>query len=283
MPDGTYSPPAPVQQLDTGELVVDFHGEDGRHQVFHLSQMPLPGWHAALAQALAIRLGPAGARRTLASARSEWQTVRRFLRILTQLPRPPSAPSQLRTTHVEIWHRRRMTETGDKRAAAELRAIGALLGTDAFSNHIGSEPMDYLQRWVRTSDPAPTSGYSDRELHSLITAARTDVVSLRDRLRVSGELLDQARRAPQDLDPAQRQQAALLARIASDGEVPWPGGEFGAGQRRRRELAAQIFVTIYDVAPLLVLGIALTGRNVETLKELPVEHRILEAAPSRSV
>jgi hypothetical protein len=81
MPDGAYDPAPPVHRRDAGGLVVDFHGEDGRRQAFQLPQLPLPGWHGVLADALAIRLGPGGPRRTLASARSEWQVVRRFLRL----------------------------------------------------------------------------------------------------------------------------------------------------------------------------------------------------------
>lgn len=37
-----------------------------------------------------------------------------------------------------------------------------------------------------------------------------------------------------------------------------------------------LFLTRVDLAPLLVLAVALTGRNGETLKELPAAHELLE-------
>jgi hypothetical protein len=42
------------------------------------------------------------------------------------------------------------------------------------------------------------------------------------------------------------------------------------------KLAAHLFLTAPDLCPLMVLFVALTGRNIETIKELPTEHRILE-------
>jgi hypothetical protein len=41
-------------------------------------------------------------------------------------------------------------------------------------------------------------------------------------------------------------------------------------------LAKRLFLTDADLAPLLVLGVGLTGRNGETLKELPARHELLE-------
>lgn len=41
-------------------------------------------------------------------------------------------------------------------------------------------------------------------------------------------------------------------------------------------MASQLFLTFRDLAPLLVLLAAVTGRNGETLKELPAAHTVLE-------
>ncbi|MCY4667176.1 MAG: hypothetical protein OXC29_04200, partial [Rhodococcus sp.] len=46
--------------------------------------------------------------------------------------------------------------------------------------------------------------------------------------------------------------------------------------RRRLAQAEQLFLLKRDLVPILILLIALTGRNVETLKDLPAEHQILE-------
>lgn len=69
LPASTYTPP-PVVQVDEAQLLaVSFHGEDGRQKLFRLNELSLPGWHTALAGALAARIGPGGSARTLASAR----------------------------------------------------------------------------------------------------------------------------------------------------------------------------------------------------------------------
>jgi hypothetical protein len=44
----------------------------------------------------------------------------------------------------------------------------------------------------------------------------------------------------------------------------------------RSELARPLFLTLADLTPLLVLLVGITGCNVETIKELPAEHRVLE-------
>jgi hypothetical protein len=48
------------------------------------------------------------------------------------------------------------------------------------------------------------------------------------------------------------------------------------GWRERIELAGNLFLTLDDMLALLVLFVAVTGRNVETIKELPIEHTVLE-------
>jgi hypothetical protein len=46
--------------------------------------------------------------------------------------------------------------------------------------------------------------------------------------------------------------------------------------RERGQIAAAVFITPRDLPPLVALMIALTGCNVETVKELPAEHRLLD-------
>ncbi len=67
--------------------------------------------------------------------------------------------------------------------------------------------------------------------------------------------------------------------IAETGLIPRIPGRSASEERRARTvLAQQLFVTRTDREPLLVLLAAVTGRNCETLKELPAEHRILDGA-----
>ncbi|EWM19783.1 hypothetical protein [Kutzneria sp. 744] len=69
---------------------------------------------------------------------------------------------------------------------------------------------------------------------------------------------------------------AQLAQIARTGVVPWLLTGTGNEWHQRSLLARRLFVTRADLAPLLVLLAAVTGRNSETLKELPAEHRVLD-------
>ena len=76
--------------------------------------------------------------------------------------------------------------------------------------------------------------------------------------------------------------AGWLAGMARTGIVPgrlrgggWPHGNLPDRAGRVRA-AQQLFLTAEDLVQLLVLAVALTGRNPETVKELPAEHRVLE-------
>jgi hypothetical protein len=53
------------------------------------------------------------------------------------------------------------------------------------------------------------------------------------------------------------------------------GGQGGANSRDRVGLARELFLTTADMVPLLVLLVAVTGRNVESVKELPLAHTVL--------
>lgn len=75
-----------------GDLVVSFHGEDGRRTVFCFDGLPLPGWHQVLAAGLAERTGPAGSLRTLASASHCWAVTKRLVRFLASQPDAPAGP-----------------------------------------------------------------------------------------------------------------------------------------------------------------------------------------------
>ena len=91
LPVASYEPPTAIERGQVG-LIVGFHGEDGRQGTFRVGELPLPGWHEPLAAAWAIRIGPGGRLRTLASVRAgawsggwcgSWTASR---------PRPPIRP-----------------------------------------------------------------------------------------------------------------------------------------------------------------------------------------------
>lgn len=107
-------------------------------------------------------------------------------------------------------------------------------------------------------------------------AARSDVARIRDRIQASRDLVARFRHDHQALSQSQQQLAEQLVPIAETGCVPRLSGHVNETRLRRRELAQQLFVCQPDLLPLLVLLAILTGRNMETIKELPAAHRVLE-------
>lgn len=275
LPGPRYQPPPPLRS-EAGRLTVDFHGEDGRHRQFVVSALPLPGWHPLLAAAFALRIGPSGRVRTLASARTTWEPQQRFLRFLARLPDAPATPGDLTAGHLEAFYRHRAATNHQAYAWQEVRAVGQLLELPPLREQISVEALDFLARRYERQRPSGKPGYSDGELSRLIATARRDVARIRDRIDAGEALLARFHTGADTLRGEERARAKALDALAGTGEVPrlpqyarmeWP---------ERTARAAQLFLTPADVAPLMVLLVALTGRNIETVKELPAEHRVLE-------
>jgi hypothetical protein len=159
----------------------------------------------------------------------------------------------------------------------DIRELGLLFKTGPLRDQVSSAVIEHAERRNKNAHYEPKPGYSDRELNLLVAAARSDAANTRDRIRAGRALLARARSAPATLDPRDAERAAQLLPMAATGQVPWLGaGGTADWLRRRQGIAGQLFLTTADLAPLLVLFVAVTGRNVETIKELPVAHRVLE-------
>jgi hypothetical protein len=275
LPSGRYEPASPVEIAGVG-VVVQVHGEDGRRRVLPVDQLPLPGWHQPLAAALADRTGPSGRLRTSVSAKGLWASTARFLRFLDTLRPAPGDPSKLTADHLEAFRRHRFATIGAVYAWRDVRDVGKVLQSRALRGLVSTEVLDYASRRVEKAQPVPKPGYSDREFVALVSAARADVANIRDRIRAGERLVERYRSEPDTLDPSLRERAALLTEIAATGAVSWPPGPLASVLPRRRDLAGHLFLTLADLAPLLVLLVAVTGWNIETIKELPIEHRVLE-------
>jgi hypothetical protein len=258
-------------------LAVDFRGEDGRGKVFPVGELPLPGWHSWLGAAFAQRVGPSGTRRTLASAASSWTIVQRLVRFLAGLPDPPATPAVLTAAQVDAYMRHRVRAVGPW-AWEELTEVRLLLRQPALREHLGPAVLNYLARRVDKRRRLPgESGYSDGELARLVDAARGEVAGIRDRIAAGERLLAAWQADPTTVDGPDRVLAAGLAGMAESGLVPRRPGMLVTDERRARiALAERLFVTRTDREPILVLLATLTGRNCETLKELPAEHRVLD-------
>ncbi|MGY1960768.1 hypothetical protein [Nocardia gipuzkoensis] len=272
LPDGNYLP-SPAQTADAPSLVVAFHGEDGRRKDFDISTLPLPEWHLALAAAFTERVGPTGTIRTVSSAQSQWSVLSRFVRFLAALPEPPLTVSALTIEQADAFRKHRIARVGDA-GWMDFRSIALLMRNHDIGDLLATEVRDHLSRrqdsWHLSSKP----GYSDRELNALVRAARADVEAIRQRIRAGWDLVALYQRNPNDVPAEKRSLAEQLATIAVTGRVPQV-----AGFRRltaRRDLAQHLFLTRRDLCPLMVLMVAITGRNIETIKELPAHHRVIE-------
>ena len=270
LPCGGYQRP-PAARAGAGGAEVAFTGDDGRRGVFRFAGLPVPGWHEPVAAAFAARTGPGGGLRTLASASAAWQVTARFLRFLDSQQPQPAAPGSLRAAHLDLFRAARATTAGPAAGLRELRQVLALLGQEPLRSLLVPEVADYLGR--RFADPRRPGqpGYSDGELARILAAARSDAVAINARIGAATELLRCLEAGPDTLSPADRALAGRLAVIAATGIVP-----AGGNSAERRRIAARLFLIREDLPPLLVLMVALSGRNGETVKELPAAHRLLD-------
>ncbi|WP_420036109.1 hypothetical protein ACN2WE_31260 [Streptomyces sp. cg28] len=260
--------------------MVRFVGEDGRARVFRFGGLPLPGLHLDLARALGARIGPGGGRRTQRAATMHWQSAKRFVTLLGTLPAPPGRVEDLRVRHLERYLMSRRETCGEKSARRSLQDLLLLLRAVPGQDRLDTGVADYLVRRGHGVDVQQSAreGYSDRELTAIMAAARQDVVAVRERIGAGEALLKRFCSDPESLTEAERGQGMRLSAMADSGrvQVNFAGlalGRFGAA---RQVQAGQLFVLDSDLAPLMIYAAGLTGRNPETLKELPAEHRMLE-------
>src|SRR6476646_11772467 len=97
---------------------------------------------------------------------------------------------------------------------------------------------------------------------------------IRSRIDAGERLLAAWSTDPASVGDSEASFAEILAAMAETGVVP---RLVGLNERSHRTAIAQrLFVTQTDREPLFVLLVAVTGRNAESLKELPHEHRIID-------
>src|SRR6266545_1453123 len=287
-PDGFYTPDPPVHPATDahGGVQVSFAGEDGRTRIYSFATLPLPGMHADLASAFAERIGPTGGRRTLASANITWGAVSRMLRFLADLPRPPRNLPTLTRSHLERLRRHRLLTSQELPVVNEMTELFLLLQR-ADQQRLHPDVRELVhQRGHHVGHhgrQAGLPGYSDREYDQIVRAARRRVVQIRDRIRAGERLVTLAETDPGSLTTDERDTAGWLVEMARTGVVPnhfrkgtgWPHGNL-VDSSERFNAAQHLFLTPEDLVPLMVLGVALTERNPETVKELPAQHRVLE-------
>src|SRR5699024_1522764 len=120
-----------------------------------------------------------------------------------------------------------------------------------------------LMRPYRSDRSRPRYGYTAGDLARLVAPARANVAALRDRISAQALTLDD--------EHNRRRESARRTGI-----VEVPGVPASKLYEQKRRVASRLFVTHQDIPPLLVLLVALTGWNIEVIKELPAKHRVIE-------
>lgn len=269
-PKRRFDPPPAALGAPVGSTI-PFQGEDGRHFIFDLSTCPSPGWHETFASILATWIGPAGRCRTLATARSLWDASRSFLVFLAENTTAAS-PESLEAADLHAYLAYRKSRVQESTAVTQFRLVAALLRTPPAQGRISPEAMAELTRRRQVPIRPGKPGYSPYELRVLTRAVRREVAQIRDRV-LEGE---RSLASPPDSKcgtEAMRRWKALAA-ISSLGVVPDRTGPVTRLRERTTE-AGQLFLTWSDMTSLLALLVVVSGRNVESLKELPTEYRIL--------
>jgi hypothetical protein len=258
-------------------LLVPFTGRDGRRRNFDFAELPIPNMRADLAAAFAVRVGHAGTLNTLASAVNAWSALKRFVVFLAGLRHPPTSVEQITASHLRRFRLHRLETLSEVAQNAEMRRVCRILA-ELPDDRLGEATRTQVHAAQLTTGGVTghegVPGYSDEVFGQVMRAARSDVVAIRDRIRAGERLLADAhagRLDDQDL-------ATELVAMAATGEVPvllWPGTSNPDAHGRMRS-AGRLFLVSTDLAPLVVLGVGLTGRNGETIKELPAQHQLLD-------
>ncbi|WP_418515460.1 hypothetical protein ACNUCX_11405 [Curtobacterium flaccumfaciens pv. flaccumfaciens] len=284
LPDGFYEAESRVI-LSAGVVFVSFAGEDGRARLFSCATWPLPAMHEAIAEAFAVRTGPGGGVNTEQSAKGLWSAARRFLVGLAELAARVDKVSDLDAAATRRWidHQTR-TGRSYRQVMHDAQKIASLLRNVRGGGPSVAAAAEVLFRgpipdvWD-DAEPAPerygdgVAGYDDETFEWLKAAARADLARRRDEIGRSHRLIRQLR-SGHPLESGELHEAELLADIAASGDVAGVLRRRGiTGPTDRTRWAAKLYLVEADLAPLLVLFVALSGHNVESVKELPAAHR----------
>jgi hypothetical protein len=263
-------------------LEVTVNGEDGRRKVFRMNSLPLPLWHRPLADAFSDCTGPHGTLRTPGSAAHVWFAMRVFLHSLDNMADEPRTPDRLTVRHLERYLLDRRAAVRLATVIKQVRSVHLVLRHLQPPDLLANEVLCWFERRRSTGHREPPGGYSEREFDTIMSAARSEVVTIRNRLQHGQRLVQVSESDLAELDKHQQALAAMLKTIATTGMVPTIFRPDGLADRRAmHELAGHLFLRHCDLGPLLTLAVGLSGRNVETIKDLTGTHDILEGRAVR--
>ena len=174
---------------------------------------------------------------------------------------PPATLADLTVHHLERYWFQRRAEIKQRLLHHEVWAVRSVL--EQLPPGVIVEDVDaWLHRRLPAGEIPTVPGYSDREFDAVMAAARSEVAAIRTRLNHGQRLLTCYAQEPDSLSGPDRELAAVLADIAVTGAVPESGHPWQPWDNHpMMQLAQHLFVTDFDLGPLVTLAVGLSGRN----------------------
>lgn len=239
-----------------------------------------PELQTAFAEGFARATGPAGTRRTIASAQNLFSGMTLFVNLMASGPRPPGCLADLRPSHLAEL-RMRHSRAGN----------GALIALRVALRGNPDLPVPFRSAlFTPLTKPAPSAtavSYTPADFRAIQRAARSDVRAMVARIRAGEEEL-KAWRAEQELGSTdstpqrgKQSRGSVLNHIALVGDVPRSPSGRSRGQgpiSDRWNLFYSLFPTLSDMAAMVVLFQCLTGENVSTICNLTARYSRADAS-----
>lgn len=265
---------APKRIAFDGEFYsVSFHGNDDRRHSYDTKSIPLSALHHSMCVAFAEASGFDGNLRTERSATGSWRALRRFVVYLSRDAAPPRAWSQVIRSHVTGFERHRSAASSSASAAREMHVIRRILSNLPPDDELAPEVRTMFYRRWAVNSRRQVSGYDDPTFRSIVNAAKADIRRIVKRIEHGESLVEAWKRDPSTVPSDSVALAKSLALIDGGSSVrPEPGSKDGWDVRHR--IARNLYLTYDDLTPLLVLLVAVSSWNSETVKELPSAHQV---------
>ncbi|MCI4657320.1 hypothetical protein [Cryobacterium zhongshanensis] len=280
IPTGPYEATQRIRET-LGVLELDFVGNDNRQKTYRATSWPLSELHRPFIEGIAAATGYKGTCRTERSATNLWTYTRRFLNYLDGIPDPPRQIRDISGDHIRgFYDYATDTSAEDSRTPEQsLSVLRIVIVNIPTVYHVHQGVHSFLARKNPKKKKLGVSGMSDEVFTQVIRAARADVVNIRTRIGAGRALAQLAAATPASVPPPLRRLGDQLVELLDTGALR-PGEGESARESHQLDIAANVFLINADLTPLMILLAAVSGRNSETIKELPAEH---ETADDRAV
>ncbi|MEW2522812.1 hypothetical protein [Actinacidiphila alni] len=229
----------PSSSADAPVPITVVHLRRGAERAYEFAELACSALHEDIAKGFAARIRGVSA----PVADSSFRSLKRFLAFLEARSEPFACLADLHPGHVHEYGAA-LIEAGYS-ASSVNRSIGDL--SKILRKVAHGRLATSTRRWtarpvgIPKPKPAPPALYCETELRAILAAAHHDALALRTRF------------------------------AAFERERPGPGDGSGTVQE-----CGDGHLTPGDVAPLLILGTALTALTTSMLKNLPAAHRLLD-------